>query len=255
MLGAVQSSSISEAQNPSISHFELRMLPAERNSVRDILLDLERTRRVSCVLLSTDEPVAYDLQPEEKRLLSGKEVEKRRSDFLAGRAAANRALRNLGIEAPGPVLQGKVREPLWPDGIVGSITHSHPWTIVAASRRSAVSAIGIDLESSVKIRKEDISGQICTELELVWIRGFDDPSRALGMIFSSKEAVFKAFSPHCGRYFEFKDAQLAWIPEKRAFCGELLVELNRKYTRGYEFQVHCRTNDEWIFAYLVEDAK
>ena len=220
----------------------------------DVVSDLQGRPDLSCVVLSEAEQTTYELHPEEEKSISGKVVAKRRADFVTGRAAANRAMRQLGIEAPPPLRQGKMRELLWPEGIVGSITHSHPWAIAAAARLTAISAIGIDLESSARMKEEDISRQICDESELAWMRGFGDPVRALTMIFSSKEAVFKAFSPHCQRYFDFKDVQLAWLSDRESFRGNLLVDLDEKYKRGYLFEVHCRSSDEWVFAHLIEAA-
>jgi enterobactin synthetase component D len=225
------------------------------DAVPDLVSDLQGRAGLSCVVLSVAEQVEYTLHPEEEKAISSKAVTKRRADFVAGRAAANRAMRQLGINEPTPVPQGKMREPLWPEGIVGSITHSHPWTIAVAARRSTASAIGIDLESSARMKEEDISGHICTDSELAWMRGFGEPMRALTMIFSSKEAIFKAFSPHCHRYFNFKDAQLFWLPDEGAFRGELLVDLDEKYTRGYSFDVRCRTSDRLVFSYLIEEAR
>jgi 4'-phosphopantetheinyl transferase EntD len=228
------------------------MPDCKQNSPLDVVSDLIVRDKISCVLIDAGEKLDYCLRPEEEGALSDKAVEKRRLEFVAGRAAANRAMRKLGIEAPLPLPRGRMREPLWPAGIVGSITHSYPWTIAVAARRSEVSTIGIDLESLVRMKEEDISRQICTESELRWIGEFGDPLRALGMIFSSKEAVFKAFSPHCQCYFDFKDARLVWQPEKESFQGELLVDLEVKYRRGYGFEVHCRSSDDWIFAHLIE---
>jgi 4'-phosphopantetheinyl transferase EntD len=227
----------------------------EANGVLDVISDLCGRVDIACVLITSEYELDYRLHPEEETAISGQAVAKRRADFVTGRAAANRAMRQLGIEAPPPLRQGKLREPLWPEGIVGSITHSRPWTIAVAARRSAISAIGIDLESSARMKEEDISRQIGSESELAWMRGFGDPVRALTMIFSSKEAVFKAFiSPHCQRYFDFKDVQLVWLSERESFRGNLLVDLDEKYKRGYVFEVHCRSSDEWVFAHLIEDA-
>jgi 4'-phosphopantetheinyl transferase EntD len=225
-----------------------------QDSVPDLLSDLNSTPGVSCILLSADEQTAYKLHPEEGKSISGKAVAKRRAEFVAGRAAANRAMQQLGINEPPPVPQGKMREPLWPEGIAGSITHSHPWTIAVAAYRSNVSAIGIDLENSARMKEEGISRHICSESERAWMRESGDPLRALTMIFSSKEAIFKAFSPRCQRYFGFKDAQLVWLPDRAAFRGELLVDLDKKYTRGYPFEVRCRTSNDWVFAHTIEKA-
>ncbi|MEV4420566.1 hypothetical protein AB0L40_11415 [Patulibacter sp. NPDC049589] len=49
-------------------------------------------------------------------------VETRRREFVTGRACAHRALAALGVPVV-PIMSGPNREPLWPEGVVGSITH------------------------------------------------------------------------------------------------------------------------------------
>src|SRR5580700_2118478 len=50
-------------------------------------------------------------------------ADKRIQDFTRGRACAHRVLSELGIE-DFSLLAGEKREPVWPDGITGSITHT-----------------------------------------------------------------------------------------------------------------------------------
>jgi 4'-phosphopantetheinyl transferase EntD len=66
--------------------------------------------------------LAGELFAEEASLLGPGSVEKRWREFAAGRSCARKALAASG-HAPVAVLQGAGREPVWPQGIVGSITH------------------------------------------------------------------------------------------------------------------------------------
>src|SRR6202022_3165764 len=50
-------------------------------------------------------------------------VEARRREFITARRCAREALAKLGY-APVPIRAGRKREPLWPAGLVGSITHT-----------------------------------------------------------------------------------------------------------------------------------
>ncbi len=56
---------------------------------------------------------------EEELALVADAATSRREEFAAGRACARRALQRLGVES-GPLLVGENREPLWPEGVVGS---------------------------------------------------------------------------------------------------------------------------------------
>ena len=78
------------------------------------------------------------LYPEEAASIK-RAVPKRWREFTAGRLCAREALRRLGIERH-PILVGEHREPLWPSGVVGTLSHcddcygaavafrgGHPW--------------------------------------------------------------------------------------------------------------------------------
>jgi 4'-phosphopantetheinyl transferase EntD len=72
-------------------------------------------------------------------------VPRRRAEFTTGRACARRALAELGV-APAAILSGDRREPLWPDGVVGAITHCAGFRAAAVGRATDYRSIGIDAE-------------------------------------------------------------------------------------------------------------
>lgn len=236
------------------SLFRKDVTSTSRNSILELLADLENWPGISCALHSAEEPTRYVLHAEEQKALSGKELAKSRAEFISGRAATNRAILKLGISSPGPVLRGSLGEPLWPQGIVGSITHSHPWAIAVVARSKDVAALGIDLESVSQVSKHDITGEICTLGELQWALAQPHASVALGGIFSAKEALYKCLSPRCGRRFDFKDVELSWIPDKSCFAAELQIDLGSQYARGYRTDVHIRAGGDLVFAYIIEVA-
>ena len=65
------------------------------------------------------EDLDVSLFPEEEVAL-GRAGAKRRRQFTAGRACARRAMRCLGM-VPVPILSGSSRQPIWPEGVVGSL--------------------------------------------------------------------------------------------------------------------------------------
>ena len=71
------------------------------------------------------------------------------------------------------------------------------------------------------------------------------------MVFSAKEAAFKALYPLCNRFIDFKEVRLRWIPEREQFRGELLTSLNSDLTRGFEFNVGCNRDGDLIFTLVV----
>jgi 4'-phosphopantetheinyl transferase EntD len=70
-------------------------------------------------------------------------VPSRQREFIAGRACARRALTRLG-RPPMVIPVGPHREPMWPPGVVGSITHCADYCAVAEQTRFA--ALGVDAE-------------------------------------------------------------------------------------------------------------
>jgi 4'-phosphopantetheinyl transferase EntD len=191
----------------------------------------------------------YSLHSEEERILSAAAVEKRREEFRLGRAAAHFALRKLGLAAPPPILQGEGRQPVWPHGFIGSITHCSPWAIAAVASANHIWALGIDLENIERMNVQQVVRHICTESERLWV---DEREERLTMLFAAKEAIYKAYYPHCRRYFDFKDVSLRWDQDERHFHGELLVDLSKEMLKGRPVSVHCQKQGSWSLSYLVE---
>jgi len=114
---------------------------------------------------------------------------KRRTEFTLGRAAANLAVKQLGFESPPPVLKGERGEPLWPEGIVGSITHCGSSAIAAAAVGSVALSVRIDLENQDQIQTNDIPGLICGDAERKWAVEDGHYGNRLVMLFSAKVAA------------------------------------------------------------------
>src|SRR6266571_669355 len=198
---------------------------------------------IGLAIVSREDRANYTLHPEEVRILSPRACGRKQVEFALGRAAAHFALKQIGFENPPPVSRGQKGEPIWPDGIVGSITHCHPWSVAVAVKCSNGFAIGVDLETMERIQGTDISDLVCREAELDWVRGGDFQER-LTMIFSAKEAVYKALYPLCRRYIDFKEVELTWFPEQYRFQGEFLAPFGPNLPRGQAYAVHCGCHAE-----------
>lgn len=207
---------------------------------------------VAIVRLSVEQPMTYELRPGESRALSGEASAKKRARFLSGRSAANVALRKLGLAEPPPVTQGPGSQPIWPPGVVGSITHCQGWAVVVAAKSTFASAIGIDLENVGRMKLRDVRNLICLDSELEWASEPNDHLLRTTMLFSAKEAIFKAFYPCCGRYFDFRDVELHWDSAARQFAGRLLVDLCPRHLRGYRIRVGVEVEGDYVFSSLIE---
>ncbi len=119
-------------------------------------------------------------------------VDKRRREFIAGRTCARRAMAALG-ELAAPIPQGEDRAPVWPEGLVGSITHTDTWCAAAVARTAdGVRALGLDIEPAEPIQTE-LLHIICLPEERAFLDGQPVELRGLlgRMVFSAKESAFK----------------------------------------------------------------
>lgn len=137
-------------------------------------------------------------------------VPKRRSEFLAGRFCAALALRQEGL----PERVGRNgRAPVWPKGVVGSITHSKDRAIAVVS--SHYQCIGLDVEAMVSIdRATQLCGAIFTEAESRLRPDALPFGTFFTLVFSAKEALYKALSPRLNRVPDFLEVRLAQISPK-----------------------------------------
>ena len=125
---------------------------------------------------------------------------KRKSECLAGRYAAKLALRAEGIDNV-QVKIGTQREPLWPVGIVGSISHCTNIAACSAFRPSEKvgAGVGIDVEAFIDIDTvEQIQDQIlCAEDAQLALSNLskEQAAKRFTQVFSPKESLYKALFP------------------------------------------------------------
>lgn len=167
-------------------------------------------------------------------------VPKRRSEFLAGRVCARRALDRLGA-APATVAIGRDREPLWPPGVAASITHAGDRALCLAASDADTLGLGVDIERPLDaVRAAEIRGLVVAADEQARIAdGFADPAAGLAATFSAKESLYKALFPQVRRLFGFEAMRLIRVgPQRLDFaCAEDLAPGVR---RGQGFAAHYR---------------
>lgn len=168
-------------------------------------------------------------------------VPRRQAEFLAGRFCARRALAALEPAcAHAAIGIGRQREPLWPAGFVGSITHAPTSAAAAVARRQDAAGIGFDIEELVD---DETAGRmrefIATEDELAALskNAGEDVALLITAVFSAKEAVFKCLFPSVGKYFDFLDARVMAVDLAAGrFDVELRVSLSDRLRAGYVLQ-------------------
>jgi len=141
-------------------------------------------------------------------------VPKRRAEYLCGRYLARRLLESR--HASTLVTIGKFREPVWPEGWIGSITHTHNQAVCSLASREKVAMLGIDMEPWFSDESsEQVSGQIVNSRELRILQEIGSYSRALTLAFSAKESFFKAVFPTVRQYFGFDSVEVVELDSLR----------------------------------------
>ncbi|GAC1318096.1 MAG: hypothetical protein NVSMB2_12550 [Chloroflexota bacterium] len=167
----------------------------------------------------------------ELELLGPKATFRRRRSLAAGRAAARRALADLGASAAQEGIgRGRGGEPLWPSDMVGTITHTEDVAMAVVGWRRDCAGLGIDLEALAPGMSERAARLVCTPTERAWL--VDRSGEWRTRIFSAKEAVFKALNPLEGVYLGFADAELLWHEADGAFDARLLKPTAAGFDRG-----------------------
>jgi 4'-phosphopantetheinyl transferase EntD len=147
-------------------------------------------------------------------------VQSRRAEFSTGRVLAADGLRELGVGAF-PLERGSHNEPLWPPGIVGSISHSSGVCVVAMARTQDMKFIGIDVESSTADVTK-ISELILTASEYRYDAKFESVTLAdrTRITFCAKEAIFKAVYPLVARFVDFREVALEIDADTQTFVAQ-----------------------------------
>jgi 4'-phosphopantetheinyl transferase EntD len=176
-------------------------------------------------IIAHEGTLADDGEPlyEEEDLLVTGASEKRRRDFVAGRRCARAALARLGIH-DFPLLAGPDRAPLWPGAVVGSITHTeagtHGYCGAAVAHRRLLAGLGIDAEPRLPLPVE-LWPRVLDPDEGRLVLAAEQPGVQARLLFSAKEATYKALYPLRGRFLDFSDVHIRFLPGPGCFVAEL----------------------------------
>ena len=177
---------------------------------------------VAAVEIVGEDPTARLLPGEE--FLVAKAVAKRRTEVTNARTCAHRALTAIGKPSDEPILRGSKGEPIWPAGVVGSITHTAGYYAAAVADAGKVRSVGMDAEVHGEL-PDGVLAHIAFGPELTMLTGL---GRRDGLwwdrlLFSAKESVYKAWFPLTGRWLGFEDAEVAVDPAG-TFAARILVD-------------------------------
>ena len=172
--------------------------------------------------------------------MSRKMAEKRYNEFIHGRHCAREVLQQLGYPAA-EIGKGESREPLWPDGVVGTISHTQHFAAAAVSMQTHYLGIGVDMESATPL-EEKLFKAICRDEEL---KKFNDDGlntemagKRAKLLFSIKESIYKCLWPSIRHFIDFteihvqlneSDGSYSATPYTDKLSKEFLQRLRGRY--------------------------
>jgi 4'-phosphopantetheinyl transferase EntD len=133
---------------------------------------------------------------------------KRLTEFSTGRLCAIKALELLGIrETNIPI--GEDRAPIWPRGIVGSISHCDRLAGAIVAKESNHISLGLDVEEIGRVTS-DLWDLVFTENEKNFLFSLskEDQRVKSTAIFSIKEAFYKFQHPLTKTFLDFLDVEV-----------------------------------------------
>lgn len=184
------------------------------------------------------------LRPKERTALAATALPRRREEFSTGRWLAHRLLAHAG-EADPAIERGPDRAPIWPTGWLGSISHAGDRCAVVVASTRDYAGLGLDLELDAPVRA-GLERMICFGRELDWLATAPSEAERLRrcrMVFSAKEAVYKAFYPRVRRVWRFAEVALELDLAREAFDARLPADAGVEAVRG-----RLRIGSGWILA-------
>src|SRR3979411_1268727 len=136
-------------------------------------------------------------------------TQKRQREFLAGRWCAEEALQCLGAGSI-HVAMAEDRTPIWPDGVVGSITHTGDFAAARVGGAADIAGVGIDSEEIIDPAAARDIADICMVDEAMLFKPAHGRSfcEFCTFVFSAKEAVYKCLFPLTRKFLEFSDVRI-----------------------------------------------
>lgn len=172
----------------------------------DVILERENAHGLLVAISvppATDPETLVALLPPEEQVIAAAFGDRRKLTFASGRAVLHHALARLGVAVQGAVLRDDRGAPLFPRGVIGSVSHKESIACALVARAGMGVHIGVDVEKIGAVRPEHGS-LILTDAERVRLRGALDLVLALSL----KESLYKALDPFVRRYVGFKEVEV-----------------------------------------------
>jgi len=177
---------------------------------------------------------AYPIPKREREIVSGA-VQRRQQEFSSGRWCAHQALKILNVHCS-YIGVGELHQPLWPQGVIATISHDSNLSVAVVIPESAVPwmNIGVDL-INLNAEKNTLTGLaymfIYDEDELHLMATLAECMQPEMVLFSLKECAVKALSKVSGKFMDCRELHLVKSDnqffchyQETKYCCEILVK-------------------------------
>ncbi|MXP22429.1 4'-phosphopantetheinyl transferase superfamily protein [Gordonia sp. HNM0687] len=171
-----------------------------------------------------EDPPGIEPLPAERSLIE-RAVDKRRREFTTARYCARQAMGQLGID-PSPIMRGERGMPVWPDRVVGSLTHCDGYRAAVVAYALQVRSLGIDAEPHDRL-PDGVLEHTSLEAERTVLATRPTGLHWDRLLFCAKEATYKAWFPLTQRWLGFEDAHIKFdqtSAQAGSFTSSILVD-------------------------------
>ena len=171
-------------------------------------------------------------------------VDTRALEFATGRKVARAALGRIGVADCEIPRRGRV--PVWPPSAVGSIAHTRTLAAAIVGAATVHDGLGIDMEARNAVSPQ-VAERVLTTAERDWLPAAEWRT----MLFSAKEALYKAINPLTGEFLGFGDVELDVDPEVGEFRARCRRNLRSAVpvAAGHGYWAVYRAH--WLVVFLI----
>lgn len=172
-------------------------------------------------------------------------VEARQREYAAVRELARALLSDFG-EPPQPTPTLRSRAPQFPPGFVGSLSHGAGLALAVMARECDLLSIGCDIEPREPLPVE-VAERVLRPSERAALR--DRPVWFDRLVFSAKEAAFKAQHGLSEGFPEFREIAITLDGKGRGLLAELCTDVG-SLARGSRFVGTACIADKWLATFV-----
>ncbi|MFT5757023.1 MAG: enterobactin synthetase component D [Alteromonadaceae bacterium] len=156
--------------------------------------------------------------------LSARAVTKRKAEHVAGRLCIHWCYQMLTNQTLPIIHADKHGCPVWPFPFKGSISHSQTMAVGVLTQNSNVLSLGVDIETILndKTTAEIVNMVLSSTEQSVHTSLYNEEyneempfNRFVTLVFSAKEAIYKALYPLVKHFFDFSAATLVSISKTK----------------------------------------